>query len=52
MNQTHSPRLTEPLDQLAEALEQIELTPVERAQYSALLDALRIEAGIRMEALQ
>ncbi len=52
MNQTHSPRLAELLTQLATLLEQIELTPVERAQYSALLDALRIEAGIRMEALQ
>ncbi len=52
MNQIHSPRLAELLTQLATLLEQIELTPVERAQYSALLDALRIEAGIRMEALQ
>ena len=52
MNQTHSPRLAELLAQLATLLEQIELTPVERAQYSALLNALRIEAGIRMEALQ
>lgn len=52
MNQTHSPRLTELLDQLADTLEQTDLRPVERAQYSALLDALRIEAGIRMEALQ
>lgn len=52
MNQIHSPRLAELLTQLATLLEQTELTPVERAQYSALLDALRIEAGIRMEALQ
>ena len=52
MNQIHSPRLAELLTQLATLLEQIELTPVERAQYSALLDALRIEAGIRREALQ
>lgn len=52
MNQIHSPRLAELLTQLATLLEQIELTPQERAQYSALLDALRIEAGIRMEALQ
>lgn len=52
MNQTHSPRLTEPLDQLAEALEQTDLHPVERAQFAALLAALRIEAGICQEALQ
>lgn len=42
-------RLTELLDQLAEALERADLNPVERAQYSALLDALRIEAGICQE---
>lgn len=52
MNQIHSPRLAELLTQLATLLEQTDLCPVERAQYSALLDALRIEAGIRMEALQ
>ena len=51
MNQTHSPRLTEPLDQLAEALEQTDLCPVERAQYSALLNALRIEVGLCQEVL-
>ena len=42
-------RLTELLDQLAEALERAVLCPVERAQYSALLEALRIEAGICQE---
>ena len=42
-------RLTELLDQLAEALERADLRPVERAQYSALLDALRVEAGICQE---
>ena len=42
-------RLTELLDQLADTLEQTDLFPVERAQYSALLDALRIEAGICQE---
>ena len=42
-------RLTELLDQLAEALEQTDLRPVERAQYSALLDALCLEAGICQE---
>ena len=51
MNQTHSPRLTELLDQLAEALEQTDLHPVERAQYSALLNALRIEVGLCQEVL-
>ena len=44
-------RLTELLDQLAEALERAGLCPVERAQYSALLDALRVEAGICQEVL-
>ena len=34
---------------LGNALEQTDLCPVERAQYSALLDALRIEAGICQE---
>ena len=42
-------RLTELLDQLAEALERADLCPVERAQYSALLDALRVEVGICQE---
>jgi len=45
-------RLAELLAQLATLLEQTDLCPVERAQYSALLDGLRVEAGIRMEALQ
>ncbi|MGE6107697.1 hypothetical protein [Aeromonas sobria] len=49
MNQTHSPRLAELLAQLATLMEQIDLCPVERAQYSALLEALRIEAGICQE---
>ncbi|MBL0614441.1 hypothetical protein [Aeromonas veronii] len=52
MNPTHSHRLAELLAQLATLMEQTDLCPVERAQYSALLDALRIEAGIRREALQ
>lgn len=51
MNPTHSPRLTELLDQLADTLEQTDLCPVERAQYGALLDALRVEAGICQEVL-
>ncbi len=44
-------RMTELLDQLAEALEQTDLCPVERAQYSALLNALRIEVGLCQEVL-
>ena len=52
MNQTHSPRLAELLAQLATLLEQTVLCPVERAQFAALLAALRIEAGICQEALQ
>ena len=42
-------RLTELLDQLADTLEQTDLRPVERAQYSALLDALRFEASTCQE---
>lgn len=49
MNQTHHTRMAELLAQLATLLEQTDLCPVERAQYSALLDALRIEAGICQE---
>ena len=51
MNPTHSPRLAELLAQLATLMEQTDLCPVERAQYSALLDALRVEAGICQEVL-
>ena len=42
-------RLAELLAQLATLLEQTDLCPVERAQYSALLDAMRFEAGICQE---
>ena len=42
-------RLTELLDQLAEALEQTDLRRVERAKFAALLAALRVEAGICQE---
>ncbi|MEH8118829.1 hypothetical protein Q7I37_14855 [Aeromonas allosaccharophila] len=49
MNPTNSHRLAELLAQLATLMEQTDLCPVERAQYSALLDALRIEAGICQE---
>ena len=49
MNPTHSPRLAELLAQLATLLEQTYLCPVVRAQYSALLDALRVEVGICQE---
>ena len=45
-------RLGALIEQLGNALEKTDLCPVERAQYSALLDALRFEAGIRREALQ
>ena len=45
-------RLAELLAQLATLMEQTDLCPVERAQFAALLAALRVEAGIRMEALQ
>ncbi len=49
MNPTHSPRMAELLAQLATLMEQTDLGPLERAQYRALLDALRIEAGICQE---
>ena len=42
-------RLEALIEQLGNALEQTDLCPVERAQYSALLDALRFEAGICQE---
>lgn len=45
-------RLEALIEQLGNALEKTDLCPVERTQYSALLDALRFEAGIRREALQ
>ncbi len=45
-------RLGALIEQLGNALEKTDLCPAERAQYSALLDALRFEAGIRREALQ
>ena len=51
MNPTNSHRLAELLAQLATLMEQTDLCPVERAQYSALLDALRVEAGICQEVL-
>ena len=49
MNQIHSPRLAELLAQLATLLEQTDPFPVERAQFAALLAALRVEAGICQE---
>ena len=42
-------RLTELLDQLAEALERADPNPVERAQFAALLAALRVEASTCQE---
>ena len=44
-------RLTELLDQLAEALERADPNPVGRTQYNALLNALRIEVGLCQEVL-
>ena len=49
MNPTNQSRMNALLAQLADTLEQTDLCPVERAQYSALLDALRVEAGICQE---
>ena len=45
----NSHRLAELLAQLADTLEQTDLCPVERTQYNALLDALRVEAVICQE---
>ena len=42
-------RLGALIEQLGNALEQTDLCPVERAQFAALLAALRIEAGICQE---
>ena len=49
MNPTHSPRLAELLAQLATLMEQTDLCPVERAQFAALLAALRVEASTCQE---
>ena len=45
MNPTNQSRMNALLEQLADTLEQTYLCPVERAQYSALLDALRKEVA-------
>ena len=45
-------RLERLIGQFADLLEQIDLSVQERAQFAALLAALRIEAGICREALQ
>ncbi|MGU5693133.1 hypothetical protein [Aeromonas hydrophila] len=42
-------RLGALIEQLGNALEKTDLDPVERTQYNALLDALRIETGICQE---
>ena len=42
-------RLGALIEQLGNALEQTDLCPVERAQFAALLAALRVEAGICQE---
>ncbi|MDY7890028.1 hypothetical protein [Aeromonas caviae] len=49
MNPTNSHRLAELLAQLATLLEQTDLCPVERAQFAALLAALRVEASTCQE---
>ena len=46
---TNSHRLAELLAQLADTLEQTDLCPVERAQFAALLAALRVEASTCQE---
>ena len=51
MNPTNQSRMNALLEQLADTLEQTYLCPVERAQYSALLNALRIEVGLCQEVL-
>lgn len=44
-------RLEALLEQFADALEQTDLCRQERAQFSALLDALRVEVGLCQEVL-
>ena len=44
-----SSRLGALIEQLGNALEQTDLCPVERAQFAALLAALRVEVGICQE---
>lgn len=44
-------RLESLLEQFADALEQTDLCRQERAQFSALLDALSIEVGLCQEVL-
>lgn len=49
MNPTNQSRMNALLEQLADTLEQTDLCPVERAQFAALLAALRFEASTCQE---
>lgn len=51
MTQSTPSRLEALLEQFADALEQTDLCRQERAQFSALLDALRIEIRLCQEVL-
>lgn len=51
MTQSTPSRLEALLEQFADALEQTDLCRQERAQFSALLGALRIEVGLCQEVL-
>jgi len=51
MNQSPPSRLEALLEQFADTLEQTDLCLQERAQFCALLDALRIEVGLCQEVL-
>ncbi|MFQ2635204.1 hypothetical protein ACK3ZI_10005 [Aeromonas caviae] len=51
MTQSTPSRLEALLEQFADALEQTDLCLQERAQFSALLDALRVEVGLCQEVL-
>ncbi|MNR31477.1 hypothetical protein D3C85_1489890 [compost metagenome] len=51
MTQSTPSRLEALFEQFADALEQADLCLQERTQFSALLDALRIEVGLCQEVL-
>ncbi|EKB09970.1 hypothetical protein [Aeromonas veronii] len=46
MNLTNQPKMNELLEQLADILEQIDLSRQERAQFCVLLGEMRAEVGI------
>ena len=49
MNPTNQPKMNALLEQLADILEQTDLSRKERAQFCVLLGAMRTEVGISLE---